>query len=755
MSPDSYASVILKLVNNYNSCCCAFQHNGRDYESLLNAQDEYILSLSEQKMLYELKKPLLREIENHKAFWFFPVTVGDEDFVFGSIPFDKEDREQSSKSLQNLTQELIGTILSYAHAMEDNAYSNDRLELAVDCGRIALWEWDLETNTLTTNDKWAELLGYDPDVFTPEIPKWKELIHPDDYEITMEILQKHFSGETEEYISEHRLLAADGLYRWVYARGRVMERDASGAPLKMLGAHFDNTSQKSSIMELASREARLSMALEGAGDGMWDWNPQTNSVYFSKQYYRMLGYKPDEFPHSFDEWKKRVHPADFSRNEQALFEILEQQNDSFNLRFRMLDAEGCWRWLLSKGKVYEKDANGNPTRIVGTHTDIHETTEARECLEESENRYRALFDSMLNAFCLHEVVLNNDGEPVDYVFLDVNPAFERLMHKTRDEVIGKRVTEVFPELDRKWIQIYGNVALNGHPVRFDKDTKAVGRNFRIIAYSPAPFQFATVFEDCTDEWKYEVQQKQLIKKLERQNAELERYAYAVSHDLKSPLITIEGFLGQIEEQIQQRNFDYLESDIDRIRNAAVRMRDLLDDLLHVTRVGNGVERFDRVSMEEIRVRLEEQYLIRLEESGGVLKIETSLPDIFGNRVQIFEVFQNLVDNGIKFCNKESELQIKIGYNNQQQCFYIKDNGIGIPKHHRKRIFDLFERLSNKTSGTGIGLTLVKKIVESHGGKIWVYDSNDRGTEFRFLLPLYEKRDEVNEGDTIANSSSGR
>jgi PAS domain S-box-containing protein len=233
--------------------------------------------------------------------------------------------------------------------------------------------------------------------------------------------------------------------------------------------------------------------------------------------------------------------------------------------------------------------------------------------------------------------------------------------------------------------------------------------------------------------------KTLIAELESKNAELERFTYTVSHDLKSPLFTIRGFLGYLEKDALSGNQERLRSDIQRITDATDKMQRLLNELLELSRIGRLMNESQPVSFGELADEVVELVQGQIMERGITVHIEPGLPTVFGDRQRMSEVLQNLVDNAAKFMGNQPEPRIEIGQRGEDAerdmpIFYVKDNGIGIQTEHHERIFGLFNKLDIKSDGTGIGLSIVKRIIEVHGGRIWVESEAGKGSTFCFTLP---------------------
>jgi two-component system, LuxR family, sensor kinase FixL len=210
--------------------------------------------------------------------------------------------------------------------------------------------------------------------------------------------------------------------------------------------------------------------------------------------------------------------------------------------------------------------------------------------------------------------------------------------------------------------------------------------------------------DITDHKQVEGVREALLKELEQKNAELERFTYTVSHDLKSPLITIRGFLGLLREDALNGDTGQMERDISRISSAADKMQSLLSDLLTLSRVGRIASAPEWVNFGNIAEEARELLAGTIREHGITVTIAPDLPDVFVDQTRIREVLTNLIENAIKFRGgQEPRVEIGVQYDEDRPVFYVRDNGIGIEPHYLTRIFGLFEKLDPKTEGTGVGL----------------------------------------------------
>lgn len=258
-----------------------------------------------------------------------------------------------------------------------------------------------------------------------------------------------------------------------------------------------------------------------------------------------------------------------------------------------------------------------------------------------------------------------------------------------------------------------------------------------------PVRMAGTVVDITNRKHTEAERERLIRELAEKNTELEQFTYTVSHDLKAPIITIKGFLGFLREDAYTGRMDRIDKDIDRITEATNKMHRLLNELLELSRIGRLMDPPQPVPFRELVDEAVEILQGRLSETHAHIKIANDLPTVYGDRRRLIEVVQNLIDNAAKFSAQQPNPVIEIGvagFEKGMPVFFIEDNGIGIPSEHHERIFGLFSKLDPMMEGTGVGLALVKRIVEYHGGRIWVESASSlqgearQGTKFCFTLP---------------------
>ena len=244
-------------------------------------------------------------------------------------------------------------------------------------------------------------------------------------------------------------------------------------------------------------------------------------------------------------------------------------------------------------------------------------------------------------------------------------------------------------------------------------------------------------EEIHERQRLQIERERYIDELNEKNEELERFTYTVSHELKTPLVTIKNYTGSITKDIEDEKYERVQKDFPRIINATDKMDETIQDLLELSRIGRLVNPPEKIELHQLVHDVVEDLDVQIRSKNITVDIIPSLPNLYGDRARLREVFENLISNAVKHLGKQANPFIEIGIRAQDkvQVIYVKDNGMGIEPQYHTRIFNLFEKLNSSIEGTGVGLTLVKRIVEYHGGSIWVESEGlGKGATFCFTLP---------------------
>lgn len=374
----------------------------------------------------------------------------------------------------------------------------------------------------------------------------------------------------------------------------------------------------------------------------------------------------------------------------------------------------------------------------------------------SHEKCRLLFEKMLNGFAYHRAVYDGDGRICDYVFLEANPAFEKITGLKAENVIGKTIRELIPDIDGSWIERYARVAETGEPGFFENYVPQLDRYYRVIAYCPEKGHFAVMFEDVTDNKKMLLKLRDMNERLVEKSKEMEQMLNVASHDLRSPLVNIQGFGRELEKSFRALSAilagngvddetrkkasrlveDEMPKSVDYIRKSAAKMDSLINSILKLSRIGRAALKFETADMDKIVSEVTRTFEYKIREMGIVVE-KNNTPPCYCDAQQIMMAFTNLIDNAIKYRSAQRPLKIKIsGYIKDGTAFYIvEDNGTGIDEKYREKIFEIFQRLNpGDSAGEGMGLAIVRKIVSQNNGKVWFEPNPSGGSRFIVSLP---------------------
>lgn len=410
---------------------------------------------------------------------------------------------------------------------------------------------------------------------------------------------------------------------------------------------------------------------------------------------------------------------------------------------RLMDKNGDQFDVLLES-IPVRDSDGNLLARTAM-SDITRRKLADERMRLSEELFSNLFSEMISGCSLHEIICDGQGTPIDYIMLDVNKSYERILNVCKKDIIGKRgSTFLSAEELNVWMKIFGDVTLDEHSKSYEQFSPANNKYFAGVVFSPKRGQFAVTFEDITERKLAGEELKQILQKLRRSNDELKHFAYIASHDLQEPLRTISNFLQLIEMRYKGK----LDKDIDEFITFAIdganRLQEMITGLLSYSQVGTKGKPFEKVNFSGVLSKTIYNIKIAIEESGAIITNDP-LPSMDVDEGQFIQVFQNLISNSIKFRSEKQPLihisaklisEIEGSMTPNVWLFSVKDNGIGIDPKYKEKLFNIFQRLhGSEYPGVGIGLSVCKRIVERHGGNIWFESEVGKGSTFYFTIPI--------------------
>jgi PAS domain S-box-containing protein len=440
----------------------------------------------------------------------------------------------------------------------------------------------------------------------------------------------------------------------------------------------------------------------------------------------VTGYTEDDFDANQHLWIQMVHEEDRRAVGDQAAQILSGVKVG-PIEHRIFRKDGVMRWIRNEF-VPHYDSQGKLLSYDGLVRDIHEQKIAEQALRESEKKYSTLVENSLTGIYIDQ----------DEKIVFANNRFAEIYRYPKEEMIGIESWKLVHPDDRDLTMEMRTKRLKGEdaPSEYEargltKDGEAIWINRRNarIEYKGKLAILGNVV-DITEKKRAEEQLRKI-------NEELKNFVHVVSHDLKNPIISIQGFSSRLLKKYQDKFGEKGRSYLELINAGARRMEVLVADLLALSSIGRVVSTFKDIPSLEILRNVTSGLEDRLKEKGIDLVVADNLPAIYCDGERIYQVFENLLVNATKFIGATKDPKIEVGYEDREDFhqFYVRDNGIGIDPNYHKKIFEMFHRLGEieDETGTGLGLAIVERIVKHHGGKVWVESEKGQGAAFHFTL----------------------
>ncbi|WIV68394.1 PAS domain S-box protein [Natrialbaceae archaeon AArc-T1-2] len=543
-----------------------------------------------------------------------------------------------------------------------------------------------------------------------------------------EIVVPRYEAALEGEPSEFEAPVDDEIYRFHFHP----VRDDDGEIFAAMCLSQNVTERRKMEQELQDAKSQLEAAVEAGAIGTWEWHAPEDRMVVGASFARTFGVDPAAAREgvSLEHFVEAIHEDDRDRVEAKIDAALESCGE-YEAEYRVWNDDGNLRWVLARGHV-ECDAEGDPTTFPGALIDITERKEAERALHESEAKFQMVAEN------LDEIVWIMTADASAYLY--ISPSFDDVWGIDRHELYDD------PDAYLEWVhpedrdRVRENFAkLPTEPFeetfridRPDGETRWLHVRGSRVEAGDGPDRVIGIGQDVTERKEYE-------RKLETSNERLEQFAYAVSHDLQEPLRMVSSYLQLIERRyddaLDEDGEEFLEFAVD----GAERMREMIDGLLAYSRVETQGEPFEPIDLNTVLENARTDLGVKVERHDAEITAD-SLPTVEGDGNQLRQVFQNLLDNAIEYSGDEPpRIHVSADRDGSEWIVSVRDEGIGIDPDDQERIFEVFQRLHThgENDGMGIGLALCERIVERHGGEMWVESESGDGATFSFTLPAVD------------------
>ncbi|MEM9917777.1 MAG: PAS domain S-box protein [Bacteroidota bacterium] len=641
---------------------------------------------------------------------------------------------------------LFRDITERKRALKELKEKEERLSLALEAGQLGTWDWNIETGETFYNDRWAEMLGYKLEEIKPVDVSFNDLVHPEDLAGVLEKIHEHLQGKTPFFELETRMIAKDNSIKWIYDLGKVTAYNRQGEPLRATGIHIDISRIKRTEQILKESEQRFRQLFEAlqeseqnlreaqrmANVGSWGYDLTNGNIEWSEVIYSLFGFDPKESEPSYEDYIERIHPEDRPLLLRAIGNAIKK-GDHYELNLRHYSKSGQLHYTIGRGKpIYE---DGKVVKLVGTVQDITTEKMFEEAILETNRKYIDLFENMYDAL----IITDAEGR-----FLDANKAAQKMLGYTLEELIQLRIPDiVYPEDVEKSKKYLNQLIEQGYYSNYEGRIVTKNNEIRYLQvnsnaiYKKGEFAGSRdIVRDVTALKEAAQKREKLLQELEEVNKELKDFAYVVSHDLKAPLRAI----GSLSQWIAEDYKDVLDHNgrhqLELLINRVNRMHNFIEGILEYSRIGRIQIAKEKVDLNALVAEIRENLDIP---EHFCIEVQQPLPVIYAEKIRMNQLFQNLISNAIKYNDKEKgHLSICCTEKADAYQFAFADNGPGIEEKYHEKIFQIFQTLQarDKFESTGIGLTIVKRIVQHYGGKIDVHSVYGEGCTFEFSLKKY-------------------
>jgi PAS domain S-box-containing protein len=531
---------------------------------------------------------------------------------------------------------------------------------------------------------------------------------------------------------------SDGTLTWLSVNTAFLRRIDETDYYGLVSTISDITAQHDAEARLRESEARYRRTFELAGSGIAHIGMDRRFLRVNQRLCEILGYPEQELLELTG--RDISHPDDLDIINEQRPRLYAGETDAVRVEKRYLRKDGSIVWVRFTMTV-ERDPDGKPLYEIAVYDDITAMLDAQLRLRESEARFRQTFELAASGIC----------HVIDGRFVSVNKALCEILGYAERQLLGKSVKDVSHPDDRDLTDAERARIRRGEieSARFEKryvrgdDGAVIWCEVAIALVRDVfgvPQYEVAIFDDITDRKRQQAALHEAHEELKRSNQELEQFAYVASHDLQEPLRMVASYTQLLERRYESKLDANAREFMAYIVDGATRMKQLIEDLLAYSRVGTKGAEFSPASVEAALRRALYNLRTAIEEAGAAVTHD-ALPTLPADEGQLAQLLQNLMGNALKF-RSASVPRIHLGVSETETDwqFEVRDNGIGIEPQYYERIFMVFQRLHNKGEypGTGIGLAICKKVVERHGGRIWVQSrpaqGPNQGSSFFFTLP---------------------
>lgn len=617
-----------------------------------------------------------------------------------------------------------------------------RLSQVLEASNLGTWEWNIVTGEAVHNKRWAEMLGYKLEEVPSDKNSFLKLVHPEDLPGALEKIKNLLKGKSAFFEAELRMRHKNGQYIWVFNRGKVTAFDQDGKPTLATGIHMDINERiinEQLLKEEKERNQKVNEALINnqkilkeaqtlAKIGNWEFDLRTGKIHWSEAIFEVFKIEDKSSP-SYEEYLQRIIPEDRAKVREAV-KLCIAKGEPYDLEVRHIGKNETIVYTLVHAKpIYREN---EVTKIIGTIQDVSEQKQSEKIILETNIKYFDLFENMYDAL----LTTNANGQ-----FVDFNKSAQQMLGYSFTEMTEIRITDIVHPDDMERSQKYLNQLVDngyysnyqgriinkkGEIIHVQINSNAIYKDGKIIGSRD-------IIRNITNLVEANQKRDQLLDQLADANTELRDFAYVVSHDLKAPLRGISSLAQWLSMDYKDKIDEAGQQQLTLLVNRVNRMHNFIEGILEYSRIGRVKEDKEMIAIDQLIDEIVED--MELPTSFRIIR-SSKLPNIYAERIRMKQLFQNLISNANKYNDKaDPQVEINGHLEGSKVYFSVRDNGMGIDKKYHEKVFQIFQTLQprDQFESTGIGLTIVKRIVQQYKGHIKIDSILNKFTCFNFSL----------------------
>lgn len=639
-------------------------------------------------------------------------------------------------SKTNLEQGQYFLLCLSAHTSEkDLQHRAQRWKVALESTGDGIWDWNASSNEVFFSAEWKKMLGYSADEIGNTLTEWDSRVHPEDKARCYEDLQKHFSGESSFYQNEHRMLCKDGSYKWILDRGKVIEWDEIGKPLRVIGTHTDISERRKVEEALLLSEQKYRHIFENVQDVYYQTDTQGIVTEISPSIERYSGYLRSEIIGQPVEMFY-YYPED----RQMLSKLLQTTGSVNDFEVRLKTKDGRLVYTSVNAHIVQS-RNGKPKGTEGSMRDVTDRKTAEELLKENEKKLTLFISQAPTAIAMLDTHMN---------YLAASKKWIDDYNIQEPEIAGCNHYELFPEIGDEWKAIHQH-CLQGHAEKREEELFVRGDGCeQWLKWEVRPWfdlegkiGGLLMFTENINEQKKRAQEiQQLNMELKAMNQQKDMLFSIIAHDLRGPFASCKMFFDNIMEDYPDMSKEDVLEYLKMLQKSSGNVFQLLEDLLLWSR-----NQFGRLSFDPVTIYLHELF----DKVGRQLyqqaqdKNISFQPDInphltvMADANMLETILRNLLSNAVKFSYPGNPVFITAVKEEGEIKIAVRDQGTGMSEELCQRIFEKssyhVRHGTGGERGSGLGLGLCRDFVEKHGGRIWAESEPEKGSTFIFTLPI--------------------